>query len=258
MAGYAETARSLAPTLREYLQGLNILNDHVTAKYPALKLPLLQIESEKESLLVTCRTKRTTGIQHAMKGLIKVIALKLHRARVVVTEINKDIGYCSGFTLSVKVKDGTIPASSITATINQNVKILDSEPKINPSTFCQLFPFHIVFNSSLKIVQAGIAVVRVVKEIENQMLSFRDIFQFVSPDIDCTYDEIRAHAQSLFVTRVKDRIRLSPRRSIGDNSANSPIAQSPLLGTRRLDSNSDEHKKHMRLKVRICTWNSCS
>ena len=252
-AGYKEMYNTLSNNLCEFLQGLNTLNHHVTNKYPAVRLPLFQVSPDHdESLRVSCHTTRL-HFEHVLIGMIREVAKRLHNIDVAIKMTQPDEPLPNRIQLKVQVPSGVSP-SIITNTLNHNVDVLNTDTKINPATLCQLFPFHIMFDSRLKIVQAGVAVSRVIKEIDNQMLSFRDIFQFVDPDIDCTYDEILAHTQSIFVVRVRDRIRLSPRRSIGDKTTSStvgsPLQQSPLLGGRRLghDINDDEHKKRMRLK----------
>lgn len=40
-----------------------------------------------------------------------------------------------------------------------------SEPKVSPATFCKVFPFHIMFDRELKIVQTGSTVARVIPKV---------------------------------------------------------------------------------------------
>ena len=40
--------------------------------------------------------------------------------------------------------------------------ILSSEPKISPETFCQTFPFHLMFSRDMTITQAGTSISRVI------------------------------------------------------------------------------------------------
>ena len=171
-AGYKETVNTLASNLLEFLQGLNTLNHHITSKFPTIRLPHFQVSvGADESLIVCCHTTRT-NIEHVLVGMIKTVAEVLHNIQVSVIKVQPDDVLPDRIQFQVRTP-ADVPPDVITRTLNHDVNVPNFESKLNPTTLCHLFPFHIMFDSRLKIVQAGVAVARVIKEIDNQMLSFR-------------------------------------------------------------------------------------
>lgn len=54
------------------------------------------------------------------------------------------------------------------------------EPKVSAATFCRIFPFHIMFDRDLKIVQSGSTVARIIPAINSNQCKVTDILDFVS------------------------------------------------------------------------------
>ena len=50
--------------------------------------------------------------------------------------------------------------------------ILSSEPKISPDTFCQTFPFHLMFSQDMTITQAGTSISRVIPCLQQEQVQF--------------------------------------------------------------------------------------
>lgn len=49
------------------------------------------------------------------------------------------------------------------------------EPKVSPATFCRVFPFHIMFNRDMRIVQTGTTILRVVPKVLDLNCKITDI-----------------------------------------------------------------------------------
>ena len=94
--------------------------------------------------------------------------------------------------------------------------LLSNEPRISPATFCRAFPFHVMFNRELRIIQTGFSIARVVPELQDRTFSFADIFSVVRPSVDVTFDGIVARANTVFVVRVRGRTATSSRAALGD------------------------------------------
>lgn len=54
------------------------------------------------------------------------------------------------------------------------------EPKVSPATFCRVFPFHLMFNRDLTIVQAGCTVTRVIPQVCSGNCKLTDVLLPVS------------------------------------------------------------------------------
>lgn len=62
--------------------------------------------------------------------------------------------------------------------INCSIKLL--EPKVSPATFCRVFPFHLMFNRDLRIVQTGCTITRVIPSVTTGNCKLSDILLTVS------------------------------------------------------------------------------
>jgi guanylate cyclase soluble subunit beta len=53
------------------------------------------------------------------------------------------------------------------------------EPKVSPATFCRVFPFHLLFDRELRIVQTGSTVARVMPRVTRPGCRITDILDTV-------------------------------------------------------------------------------
>ena len=102
--------------------------------------------------------------------------------------------------------------------------------------------------------QSGQTVSRIIKELDEPQYTFKDIFQVERPQIDLTFENIIAYTNTVFVIRAKDRIRLSPRRSVGNaQAAFTPTSPCKLNVPAFLGEDGDStHRKRMCLKGQMC------
>lgn len=54
------------------------------------------------------------------------------------------------------------------------------EPKVSPMTFCRVFPFHLMFNRDLTIVQTGCTITRVIPQVTSGNCKLNDILLTVN------------------------------------------------------------------------------
>ncbi len=83
---------------------------------------------------------------------------------------------------------------------------LNLEPKISPMSFCKAFPFHIMFDRNLMVIQAGDSVCRVLPQLTAEDVNFGDLFQCVRPQIEFTVDSVLAHINTVFVMKTKQGV----------------------------------------------------
>ena len=215
-SGYDKILRVLGGTLKDFLQNLDALHDHLSSIYPGMRAPSFRVTERSDGGLLLHYYSERIGLEYVVIGLVKTVARKLHNKEVEV-EIFNHQGDHVQFLVTEKLDKGDEKGENGDLTDSEDeVELLSYDPKISPSTFCKAFPFHMMLNKELKIVQAGQTVARVIKEVEDASYTFRDIFQVVRPQIELTFENISAHTNAVFVVRARDRIRLSPRRSVGN------------------------------------------
>jgi len=54
-----------------------------------------------------------------------------------------------------------------------------AEPKVSPATFCRVFPFHLLFDRELQVVQTGSTVARVIPRVTRPGCRITDILDTV-------------------------------------------------------------------------------
>lgn len=62
----------------------------------------------------------------------------------------------------------------------RNFSLVVIEPKVSPTTFCRVFPFHIMFDRDLTIVQTGYTITRILPQVCSGSCKLTDILFAVS------------------------------------------------------------------------------
>uniref|UniRef100_A0A6B2EBN4 Guanylate cyclase soluble subunit beta-1 n=1 Tax=Phlebotomus kandelakii TaxID=1109342 RepID=A0A6B2EBN4_9DIPT len=76
-------------------------------------------------------------------------------------------------------------------------------PLISPSTFCRVFPFHIMFDRQMRIIQAGKSVSRVIPRVSEENCPLLEVLEAVRPHLDMTFENVLAHINTIYVLKTK-------------------------------------------------------
>ncbi|EAT32525.1 AAEL015372-PA [Aedes aegypti] len=82
-------------------------------------------------------------------------------------------------------------------------QLVAKEPMISPTTFCKVFPFHLMFNRDMIVVQAGKSVSRVIPKISEQNCRLLTIFEAIRPHLELSFVNILAHINTIYVLKTK-------------------------------------------------------
>jgi guanylate cyclase soluble subunit beta len=94
--------------------------------------------------------------------------------------------------------------------IPDDFELVAEDPMVSPQIFCQVFPFHLMFNRQLKVVQAGKSVSRVIPKIRDDHCNLLDILEAIRPHITISFQSILAHINTIYVLRTKSGVMLEP------------------------------------------------
>ncbi|KAG5681351.1 hypothetical protein PVAND_010795 [Polypedilum vanderplanki] len=89
-------------------------------------------------------------------------------------------------------------------------ELVAEEPLVSPQIFCQVFPFHLMFDRQMKIVQAGKSVSRVIPKINENHCNLLDILEAIRPHIELSFQSILAHISTIYVLKTKACVMLEP------------------------------------------------
>ena len=77
-------------------------------------------------------------------------------------------------------------------------------PLISCQDFCEIFPYHILFDSKLVIKQCGSAVLRWSNLDTNVNIKLKDVFMLTKPEMTMTYDNIQRFSNSNYILESHD------------------------------------------------------
>ena len=96
----------------------------------------------------------------------------------------------------------------------EDFELIASEPLITPLIFCQVFPFHIMFDRQMRIVQAGKSVSRVIPKVSEINCLLLDVLEAVRPHIQMTFQNILSHINTIYVLKTKQKVMIKPEMFI--------------------------------------------
>uniref|UniRef100_A0A8D0DJS1 guanylate cyclase n=1 Tax=Salvator merianae TaxID=96440 RepID=A0A8D0DJS1_SALMN len=74
---------------------------------------------------------------------------------------------------------------------------------IDPKTFCNGLPFHIVFDEELRVKQAGVSIQKIVPGLQTLGIRLNQYFSIVRPEVKFTISSVQKFINSQFVFRTK-------------------------------------------------------
>ncbi|XP_023168577.2 guanylate cyclase soluble subunit beta-1 isoform X1 [Drosophila hydei] len=84
-----------------------------------------------------------------------------------------------------------------------DMEFLCEAPLISPATFCKVFPFHLMFDRQMKIVQAGKAVSRVIPRVAEENCSLIEVVEAIRPHLQLTFENILSHINTIYVLQTR-------------------------------------------------------
>ncbi|XP_017775635.1 PREDICTED: guanylate cyclase soluble subunit beta-1-like [Nicrophorus vespilloides] len=199
-SGYDKILQVLGATPRDFLQNLDALHDHLGTLYPGMKAPSFRCtERPEDGALILHYYSDRPHLEHIVIGIVKTVASKLHGTEVVV-EILKTKEECDHVQFLITERSG--PRKQELPEIDE-LETLSLEPKVNAATFCRVFPFHIMFDRELNIIQTGSTVARVIPKVASMYCKVTDILDPVRPHLELTFANILSHINTIYVLKTR-------------------------------------------------------
>ena len=237
---YDNLLRILGSSLRDFLTNLDALHDHLASVYTGMNAPSFRCMDAGGGDLFLFYYSVRTGLHPIVTGIVKSVAREIYKMKIEMKVVeNPDEEYeesRSEVDLSDTASTASSAAMSVTSSnyyadiMSMNIKpvvflITLDEPTIpmarrpsmlggsaedihipeknliSPILLCRAFPFHIVFDRSLHIVQMGLALQRLVKFKE--LYHLHQLFDVVRPRMPFSFDLIISHINGVFILRSK-------------------------------------------------------
>ncbi|XP_041114728.1 guanylate cyclase soluble subunit alpha-2 isoform X3 [Polyodon spathula] len=205
--------RAMGSTLQDFFNGFDALLEHirtscgkrVSAESPSFLCK--DLPGDGTFLLHYFHPYPTVGF--AMPGVIKAAARRIYNMEVLVEQVENSAeklgldgsnpGNSNCLTFLIKVCQPPCPAKALPLRLSCSPPDL----RISISTFCKAFPFHLMFDPHLAILQLGEGLRKHIKCEAHRTLNFRDCFEIVSPKIVCTFQGILLRLSMPFVIRTR-------------------------------------------------------
>ncbi|KAK3507538.1 hypothetical protein QTP70_028180 [Hemibagrus guttatus] len=202
-SGYDTILRVLGSNVREFLQNLDALHDHLGTIYPGMRAPSFRCtDAEKGSSLILHYYSEREGLQDIVIGIIKTVAQQIHGTEIHMKVIQQKSEDCDHIKFLIEEKDSEEEA--FYEDLDGFEENGTQETRISPYTFCKAFPFHLMFDKDLVLTQCGNAIYRVLPQLQPGVCSLPSVFSLVRPHIDFSFHGILSHINTVFVLRSKE------------------------------------------------------
>ena len=209
-SGYQTILKSIGQDLRCFFNSLDSLHEHLTTKYPGMRPPSFRVlDGPQNGTFILRYISERIGLEYFVIGAAKAAAQFLFDLDVeIIPRITPNGADYLEFLIT--------PNPSIDSNLNE-INFIDDptdkngfeyqaelETVMDPLTFCQAFPFHVIFDRELVICQAGVSLVRVIPDLEPGSSKFSAVFFVVRPHIPVTFESILSRQNAVFIVKTRE------------------------------------------------------
>ncbi|XP_059369658.1 guanylate cyclase soluble subunit beta-2-like [Carassius carassius] len=242
-AGYDHMLRTLGGNLFEFMENLDALHGFLSLSYKEMNAPSFRVEKNNDGTLLLHYYSDRRGLCHIVPGIIRAVAKDFFNSKIKMEIVNqieevermgKKEHIVFLITQSPAFLDKDFPERSLqTKSLNHvekndTVRNLENPQKgktlrafepvypdnlcIDLKTFCNAFPFHIVFDEELQVRQAGVTIQRIVPGLQSRCSQLDQYFNIQHPQVTFNICSIRKFINSHFVLRTQiDRMPMAWR-----------------------------------------------
>ncbi|XP_063807639.1 guanylate cyclase soluble subunit alpha-2 [Pseudophryne corroboree] len=202
--------RAVGGTLLDFFNGFDALLEHIRTsigRQVTLESPSFLCKELADGTLVLSCFHLHPMVGFAMLGMITAVGKKIYQLKLDVEQINNvteklfpeiiNPGNCKSLIFKIKECDN----ANITKLPPIRSSQVPSDLRISISTFCRAFPFHLMFDPNMLILQLGEGLRKLIKCEIHKTLKFHDSFEIVSPKIICTFEQVLLRLSTPFVIR---------------------------------------------------------
>lgn len=202
--------RAVGGTLQDFFNGFDALLEHIRTSFgrqATLESPSFLCKELPEGNLMLHYFHPHQIVGFAMTGMIKAAAKKIYRLEVEVEQVTNDKlcsegtnpSNCSCLTFLIKEHENANTTKALPPGTSQSPLDL----RISISTFCRAFPFHLMFDPNMLLLQLGEGLRKQLRCDTHKTLKFQDCFDIVSPKISATFERVLLRLSTPFVIRTK-------------------------------------------------------
>lgn len=197
-SGYQPILEVLGSSMEEFFQHLDCIHEHLSSTFPGMQAPSFSCTRREDGVLSLRYYSSRSGFEHMVIGLLRAVAKKLLHVDLTIQIVSTKEG--SGGYSEFHITERGESALPYNHTDSEPEA---TEPKVSPNTFCRAFPFHIIFDRNMKIVQYGTSIARILPQMRDRGCKVTDLLEIMRPRSEFKFETILEHINSLFVLRTK-------------------------------------------------------
>jgi len=208
-SGYAKTLQLLGRSLKDFLTNLDALHDHLSIIYEGMNAPSFRCTEENNNLYLHYYSDRM--LDSIVIGIVKSVGRELYGIEVDVSIVVKQ-NLLHDHTIFLIQEIGPYSSDSYARALNQMPS--QSSPQtwqpdlVTPQVFCSAFPFHIIFNRELDILQVGLSLEVLLSQIDsNPERNLVTFFRLERPKFQLSFDAILNHINTIYVFCLIDQLQ---------------------------------------------------
>ncbi|KAI2562621.1 guanylate cyclase 1 soluble subunit alpha 2 [Homo sapiens] len=234
--------RAVGGTLQDFFNGFDALLEHIRTsfgKQATLESPSFLCKELPEGTLMLHYFHPHHIVGFAMLGMIKAAGKKIYRLDVEVEQVaNEKLcsdvsnpGNCSCLTFLIKECENT----NIMKNLPQGTSQVPADLRISINTFCRAFPFHLMFDPSMSVLQLGEGLRKQLRCDTHKVLKFEDCFEIVSPKVNATFERVLLRLSTPFVIRTKPEASGSENKDKSKHVTEGHLTQLSVAGFNSLE-----------------------
>lgn len=203
-SGYAKTLQLLGRSLQDFLTNLDALHDHLSIIYPQMDAPSFRCTAgvKKSEFLLHYYSDRPS-LENIVKGIVKSVAREYYHVELEMKVMVKKGDKGSDHTI-FSIRELAYHRASVVDKEDQgqDISSFSARNLISPETFCKAFPFHIVFDSHMTILQVGLSLSWVMPNLQLNKDSITDYFMLERPRVKLTFENIISYINTIYILRM--------------------------------------------------------
>ncbi|XP_078515007.1 guanylate cyclase soluble subunit beta-2-like [Lissotriton helveticus] len=235
MSGYDRMLRTLGGNLLEFIENLDALHSYLGLSYQEMNAPSFRVEKRSDGAMLLHYYSDRRGLCHIVPGIIESVAKDFFDSEVIMEILNQSeeeertgkkehvvflvLQTLRGQHRTLKPREAGMDCPLRKKSywdIVRNVVIFGRgsllscfEPVypeqlwVEEKVFCDVFPFHIVFDKSLRVKQAGVNIQKYVPGLQALEIRLSDYFTIVHPQVTFTISSICKFINSQFVLKTR-------------------------------------------------------
>uniref|UniRef100_A0A8C3SI22 guanylate cyclase n=1 Tax=Chelydra serpentina TaxID=8475 RepID=A0A8C3SI22_CHESE len=225
MSGYDRMLQTLGGNLTEFIENLDALHSYLALSYQEMNAPSFRVEKRTDGTMLLHYYSDRRGLCHIVPGIIESVARDFFNSEVTMEILTqneeKERTGKKEHVIFLVLQKAKRPKRKTKKTTNPESGDSHKDKEVQElwveeRTFCNAFPFHIVFDEELRIKQAGVNIQKFVPGLRQPGSRVDKYFTVVHPQVTFTIFSIRTFINSQFVLRAH-------REMLPDSWRNQPM-----------------------------------